>query len=341
MTTVSIGTRSFGPEERVFIIAEAGINHDGDIGRAHELVAAAADAGADAIKFQTHLAEAEMLNVSDTAVYLNESLFALIKRLELTYEQHVALREHAARRGLIFLSTPFSREAVDLLERVGVPAYKIGSGELTNLPLLEHVARCKRPILVSTGMSDYDEVAATVRFLRSRQAEFALFQCTTQYPAPPEMMHLGVIRRYTEAFGVPVGLSDHSEGNYMSFAAVALGARMLERHFTISRSWPGPDQQASLEPAELADLVRGVRRIERGLDDLKEASPPERELQQLFRESVVALRPVPAGEVLTREAVWVKRPGSGIPASRMEEVIGRRIKRPLAAGQILRWEDLA
>jgi sialic acid synthase SpsE len=341
MQRVRIGTRTIGPGEKVFIIAEAGINHDGDLGRAHELVDAAAEAGADAIKFQTHLAEAEMLNVSDTAVYLDESLFALIRRMELTLDQHLDLKAHAERRQIVFLSTPFSREAVELLERVGVPAYKIGSGELTNLPLLDHVARRKKPILLSTGMSDYDEVAATVRFLKSRQAPFALFQCTTQYPAPPEMMHLGVVRRYAEAFDVPVGLSDHSQGNYMSFAAVALGACMIERHFTISRAWPGPDQQASLEPAELADLVRGVRRIEVGLDDRKEASPPERDLQGLFRESVVAVRAIPRDGKLTRENVWVKRPGSGIPASRMEEVLGRTVKRDLAPGQIVTWQDLA
>lgn len=341
MTKVTLGTRAIGPGEKVFIIAEAGINHDGDLGRAHELIDAAAEARADAIKFQTHLAEAEMLNVSDTAVYLDESLFQLIRRLELTLEQHLELKAHAERRGLIFLSTPFSREAADLLEKVGVPAYKIGSGELTNLPMLDHIARKGKPMLVSTGMSDFDEVAGTVTFLKSRKAPLALFQCTTQYPAPPQMMHLGVIRKYAQAFDVPVGLSDHSQGNYMSFAAVALGAAMLERHFTISRTWSGPDQQASLEPSELADLVRGVRQIEVGLDDTKEASPPERDLQQLFRESVVAVRPIARGAALSRENVWVKRPGSGIPASRLEEVLGRKAKRDLAAGEIVRWEDVA
>ncbi len=340
MAEITIGSRPLGAGEKVFIIAEAGINHDGDIARAHALVDAAADAGVDAVKFQTHLADAEMLNVSDTAVYLNESLFGLIKRMELTFEQHVELKQHAERRGLIFLSTPFSREAVDLLEKVGVAAYKVGSGELTNLPLLDHIARCGKPMIVSTGMSDYDEVAASVKFLKSRKAPLALMQCTTQYPAPPEMMHLGVIRRYADAFGVPVGLSDHSQGNYMSFAAVALGATMIERHFTISRSWPGPDQQASLEPEELADLVRGVRRIEVGLDDRKEASPPERALQALFRESVVAVRAVKRDTKIAREMIWVKRPGAGIPSSRMEEVIGRVAKRDLKAGDIVHWEDI-
>jgi len=340
MNKIHIGDRAIGAGEKVFIIAEAGINHDGDIARAHELIDAAAEAGADAIKFQTHFADHEMLNVSDTAVYLNESLFALIKRMELTYEDHVRLKEHAERRRLIFLSTPFSREAADLLDRVGVPAYKVGSGELTNLPLLGHIAAFKKPMLVSTGMSDYEEVARTVAFVKSRQAPLALFQCTTQYPAPPEMMHLGVIRRYAEAFAVPVGLSDHSEGNYMSFAAIALGAAMIERHFTIDRSWPGPDQKASLEPAELADLVRGVRRIEKALDADKAASAPERDLQQLFRESVVAVRAIPKGTRLGRDNIWVKRPGSGIPAAQLEEVIGRRTKRDLAGGAVVTWEDL-
>ena len=341
MDKVRVGSKAIGPGEKVFIIAEAGINHDGDVARAHELVNAAADAGADAIKFQTHLAEAEMLNVSDTAVYLNESLFALIRRMELTFDQHIALKQAAERRGLIFLSTPFSREAVDLLEKIGVSAYKVGSGELTNLPLMDHVARTGKPMLVSTGMSDLGEVETTVKFLKTRKAPLAVFQCTTQYPAKPEMMHLGVMAEYTKRFDVPVGLSDHSQGNYMSFAAVALGARMIERHFTISRSWPGPDQQASLEPAELADLVRGVRQIEVALDADKQASQPERDLQQLFRESVVTVRPVAKGGALTRENTWVKRPGYGIPAAKLDEVIGRKLARDLKAGEVVKWEDLA
>src|SRR3972149_5506478 len=170
MDRLMIGKHAVGPGEKVLIIAEAGINHDGDVARAHELVDAAAGAGADCIKFQTHLAEAEMLNVSDTAVYLSESLFQLIRRMEFTLDQHVALKEHAERRGITFLSTPFSREAVDLLEKVGVKAYKIGSGELTNLPLLDHVARCGKPLIVSTGMSDLAEVDATVKLLRCRKA---------------------------------------------------------------------------------------------------------------------------------------------------------------------------
>jgi len=282
-----------------------------------------------------------MLNVSDTAVYLSESLFALIRRMELTFDQHVALKQAAERRGLIFLSTPFSREAVDLLEKVGVSAYKVGSGELTNLPLMDHIARTGKPMLISTGMSDLPEVDATVKFLKTRKAPLAVFQCTTQYPAKPEMMHLGVMAEYTKRFDVPVGLSDHSQGNYMSFAAVALGARMVERHFTISRSWPGPDQQASLEPAELADLVRGVRQIEVALDANKQASQPERDLQQLFRESVVTVQPVRKGAALTRDNTWVKRPGYGIPAAKLDEVIGRKLARDLKAGEVVKWEDLA
>ena len=341
MDEVRVGSKTIGPGEKVFIIAEAGINHDGDIARAHELVNAAADAGADAIKFQTHLADAEMLDVSDTAVYLNESLFALIRRMELTFDQHVALKQAAERRGLIFLSTPFSREAVDLLEKVGVSAYKVGSGELTNLPLMDHIARTGKPMLISTGMSDLGEVETTVKFLKTRRAPLAVFQCTTQYPAKPEMMHLGVMAEYTKRFDVPVGLSDHSQGNYMSFAAVALGALMIERHFTISRSWPGPDQPASLEPAELADLVRGVRQIEVALDADKQASQPERDLQQFFRESVVTVRPVTKGGALTRENTWVKRPGYGIPAAKLDEVIGRKLARDLKAGEVVKWEDLA
>jgi len=340
MPKLRIGKRAVGPGGKVFIIAEAGINHDGDIKRAHELIDAAAECGADSIKFQTHLAEAEMLNVSDTAVYLNESLFQLIRRMELTLDQHLELKEHAQKRGIIFLSTPFSREAADLLAKVGVAAYKIGSGELTNLPLLGHVAALRKPMIVSTGMSDFREVAATVAFLRSRKAAFGLMQCTSMYPAPPEHAHLKVVPRYMKAFKVPVGLSDHTQGNYTAFAAVTLGASMVEKHFTISRQWPGPDQQSSIEPAELADLVKGIRAIESALDDKKAPSDVERGLQKLFRESVVTLRAVPRGTKLTREMVWVKRPGSGIPASQLAKVVGKKAKRDLAANQLVQWEDL-
>jgi sialic acid synthase SpsE len=337
---LNIENRLIGTGEPIFIIAEAGINHDGNIARAHELIESAAKAGADCIKFHTHLASDEMLNVDDTASYLNESQYQLIKRVELSFENHIELKEHAEKNNMIFLSTPFSREAVDLLEHVNVQAYKVGSGELTNLPLLEHIIARKKPLIVSTGMSSFQEVASTVDFLKDNNASFALMQCNSRYPTPPSEVHLGVISRYLQEFNVPVGLSDHSAVNYTVFAAVSLGICIVEKHFTVSRKWPGPDQTSSLEPGELNELVQGIRDIEMSLDDSKIVHQDEVALQELFRASVVTLKPITRGKVISEDMVWVKRPGYGIPASRLREVIGRKTKCDLGPNQLVSWEDI-
>lgn len=340
MDKIMISKRTVGIGEPVLVIAEAGINHDGDIKKAHELIDAAADAGADVIKFQTHLAEKEMLNVSDSAVYLNESLFTLIKRMELTIDQHLELKEHAIKRKIIFLSTPFSKEAVDILEKVGVEAYKIGSGELTNLPFLEYVASMGKPMIISTGMSSLEDVERSVKLLESKGIPFMVMQCTSQYPTEYRNVFLNAINQYKERFNVPVGFSDHSQGNYVAFAAVTLGACAVEKHFTVSRKWPGPDQQSSIEPEELADLVKGIRAIEEGLKGSKMLTEGEKELQKLFRESVISLKPIPSGVAITKDMVWVKRPGNGIPASELKKVIGKKTKRDIDVNQLLSWDDL-
>jgi len=340
MEALRIDGRFIGPGHPVFVIAEAGINHDGDLQRAHQLVDAAADAGADCIKFQTHLAACEMLDVPAEGAHVTESLFALVKRMEMSASQHAELLEHARQRGLIFLSTPFCREAADLLEQVGVGAYKIGSGHLTSLPFLEYVAAKGKPMIVSTGMGTMEEVRTAVELLRAAGVPFALMQCTSQYPTAYENVRLGVLSRYRELFDVPVGLSDHSLGNYVAFAAVALGACLIEKHFTVTRQWPGPDQACSIEPDELADLVRGVRAVEQALGDAKEPAEAEQQVRPLFRESVVTLKPLAKGQTITLDSVWIKRPGYGIPAARMSELIGRRAARDIEANTLLRWEDI-
>ncbi|MBI5049679.1 MAG: N-acetylneuraminate synthase family protein [Nitrospirae bacterium] len=340
MDKIMISKKAAGAGEPALIIAEAGINHDGDIKRAHELIDAAADAGADVIKFQTHLAEKEMLNISDKAVYLDESLFTLIRRMELTVDQHFELKKHAFKRGLIFLSTPFSKEAVDILEKVGVDAYKAGSGELTNLPFLEYIASKGKPLIISTGMSSIDEVGKTAGILTGKGVPLMIMQCTSQYPTEYKNVFLKTIREYTDKFHVPVGFSDHSRGNYMAFAAVALGACAVEKHFTVSRKWPGPDQSSSIEPDELADLVKGVRAIEEGLKGSKTVTEGEKELQKLFRESVVSLKNIPKGTVITSDMVWVKRPGYGIPANELEKVIGKKAISDINANQVITWDNI-
>jgi len=338
---VWIGNRPVGDTCPVFVIAEAGINHNGDMTKALELVAAAAECGADAIKFQTHLPEKEMIPHGDTARYVGESLFSLLKRVELSPDQHRELKAEAARRGILFLSTPFSREAADLLEELEVPAFKIGSGEITNWPLLRHVARKGKAVILSTGMSSLQEVAESVAVVRELNPNVILLQCTSTYPTRYEDVNLGVIAIYRERFDVPVGLSDHSPGIYTALGAVALGASLVEKHFTLDQRWPGPDQQSSIEPPELRELVRGVRAIKTALGDAKIVLPEEAAVQQMARESVVTLVDLQPGSIVAPEMVWVKRPGTGIPARDLDRVIGRRVKRPVRANTLLAWEDLS
>lgn len=337
---VWIGRRPVGAAHPVLVVAEAGINHSGDMGKARALVAAAAECGADAVKFQTHLPEHEMLPDGETAGYVGESLFGLLKRVELSPDQHRELKAEAERRGILFLSTPFSREAADLLEALGVPAFKIGSGEMTNWPLLRHVARKGKPVILSTGMSTLEEVADSVGVVKALNPHLILLQCTSTYPARHEDLNLGVIRIYRERFEVPVGLSDHSPGIHIALGAVALGACVLEKHFTLDRRWPGPDQQASIEPDELRELVRGARAVKAALGNAKVVLPEEVAVQRMARESVVALVDISSGSVITNEMVWVKRPGTGIPARELDKVMGRRAKRAIRSGSLVTWDDL-
>jgi N-acetylneuraminate synthase len=332
---VMIGERAVGGDHPVFVIAEAGINHDGDMGKARDLVAAAADAGATAVKFQTHLPEMEMLRDGETADYVGESLFDLLKR-----DQHLELKDYAESLGIVFISTPFSREAADLLDSVGVPAFKIGSGEMTNHPFLRHVAGKGKPVILSTGMSTLEEVGDSVAVVTELNPDLILMQCTSTYPSRYEDINLHVLETYRERFGVPVGLSDHSEGVYTCLGAVALGASVLEKHFTLDRNWPGPDQKASIEPRELEELVRGARAVKAALGARKEVIADEVPVQRMARESVVALVDLRPGTVISSDMVWVKRPGTGIPAREMDKVIGRRVKRAVAAETLLSWEDL-
>lgn len=339
-TSFKLGNHEIGGED-TFIIAEAGINHDGDLGRARELVEAAAETGVDAIKFQTHFAEDEMLASEASADYLKETLYDLMVRMELTLEQHVELKELAESKGLTFLSTPFSRRAVELLEQVGIVGYKIGSGELTNLPFLGYVAKTGKPMLISTGMSSYQEVERSVAFLKERGTPLAVFNCTSMYPTPPEKVRLPMITAFQKSFGLPIGLSDHSATNYSAFAAVALGAKMVEKHFTVSREWPGPDQPSSIEPVELKDLVEGIRSIEKASQlGQKEILPEEKPLTEIFRESVVAWTDIPEGATLTEENIWVKRPGKGIPASEYFTVLGKKTTKALMKNEPLQADHL-
>jgi sialic acid synthase SpsE len=340
-TTLRIGDRMVGSGHPCFVIAEAGINHNGDPRLAAELVEAAAAAGADAIKFQTHFPEHEMLRDGATASYVGESLFDLLTRTALTREAHVELQTLAAKNGITFLSTPFSREAADFLETIGVPAFKTGSGELTNAPLQQHIARKHKPMIISTGMSTPEEIDQTVRTVSQEGAPFALMHCTSTYPTPYEHVQLGCITWLQNLYHVPVGFSDHTLGSYIALAAVAKGANLFEKHFTTSRGLPGPDQQGSMEPAELADLVRGIRAIEQAAGATKTIQPGEQDVRNMAHHSVVTIHEIAAGAAIRADDVWAKRPGTGIPARQIGEVIGRTAKQRIEKDRLIRWSDLA
>jgi len=341
MSHISIGSRKIGPGEPCFVIAEAGINHNGDPTLAAELLDAAAAAGADAFKIQTHFPEHEMLRSGATAAYVGESLFDLLTRTALSREAHVELRDRAAKKGIVFLSTPFSREAADFLESIGVPAFKTGSGELTNLPLQQHIARKHRPMIISTGMSTPEEIDRTVQTVRAEGTPFALMHCTSTYPTPYEHVELGCINWLHDLYGVPVGFSDHTLGGYMALAAVASGAALFEKHFTTSRSLPGPDQQGSMEPRELEDVVRGIRAIERARGATKKIQPGEQDVRNMAHHSVVSIRDIAAGATIAAGDVWAKRPGTGIPARQLGEIVGRKAKHAIAKDRLITWDDLA
>jgi sialic acid synthase SpsE len=339
IASLTIGERCIGPGYPCFVIAEAGINHNGDESLAASLVEAAAAAGADAIKFQTLRPEHMMLR-NDAARYLGETVFDLLGRVALSEDAHRRLQRLARAKGITFLSTPFSREAADFLESIDVPAFKIGSGELTHVPFQRHVARKRRPMIISTGMATPEEIAQTVEVVRAEQAPFALMHCTSLYPTPYEHVQLGNIAALRQKYAVPVGLSDHTLGPYMGFAAAALGANLFEKHFTTSRALPGPDQQGSIEPDELADLVRGIRAIEQASGATKRIQPGEGGVRDASHHSVVSLRHIAAGATIEAADVWAKRPGTGIPAGRMDEVIGRVARHEIVKDRLIAWDDL-
>jgi len=337
---VQIGPYQVGPGYKPLVIAEAGINHNGDMAKARDLLVAAAEAGSHIVKFQTHLPNHEMLRDGFSADYIGESFYDLLSRCALSEADHLALIQLAEEKGILFLSTPFSREAADLLEQLGVVAFKTGSGELTNLPFQEHIARKGKPTIISTGMSTLGEVEKTLRLVRPLNDNVVLMHCTSTYPTRYEDVRLLGIQQLRERFGLPTGLSDHSPGIATSLGAVALGAVLLEKHFTLDRSWPGPDQAGSIEPDELVRLVRESEQIWLTLRERKEVLPDEVPVQEMARESVVTLRPISRGTRISNDMVWAKRPGTGIPAAQLQNVIGKVTKRDLPADYLVSWQDL-
>ncbi len=332
---------------RVLVIAEAGVNHNGDPEIARQLILAAKECGADAVKFQTFrtdevaspqagLAEYQVRNRS------TRSQQEMLRGLELSRGDHFQLAKFAKQNKVLFFSSPFDRASADLLEEIGVPMFKLGSGELTNVPLLRHVARKQKSMIVSTGMAALDEVARAIRAVREEgNQDIVLMHCVTEYPAPVAEVNLRAMQTMASAFHLPVGYSDHTEGNEVPLAAAALGACCIEKHFTLSRDMLGPDHQASQEPQEFKALVEGIRRVERALGDgIKRPAPCELKNKLLVRRSIFAAEEILPGEELTEDVLACKRPGTGIPAEQLDRLLGRTVARRFAAGEMLDWGGL-
>jgi N-acetylneuraminate synthase len=327
------------------VVAEVAQNHDGSLGTAHAYIDAIARAGADAVKFQTHIADAESTPGEPWRVKFSlqdETRYDYWKRMEFKEQQWHALARHASERGLLFLSSAFSFEAVDLLERIGVPAWKVGAGETTNLPMIGRMAGTGKPVLLSSGMSTWQDLDCAVAAVRVAGAPVAVLQCTTMYPCPPEKTGVNVMAEIRRRYACPTGLSDHSGTVYAGLMAAALGADMIEVHVCLSRDAFGPDISSSLTIPQLAELVEGVRFIRTALANPVDKESVAEELagvRKIFQKSLVAARELPAGRSLTTEDIAIKKPGSGIPAARLEEFRGRRLARAVAANQMILESD--
>jgi N-acetylneuraminate synthase len=341
--------------QHVFIIAEAGVNHNGSLEMALKLVEAARDAGADAVKFQTFRAGDVVTPAAPTADYQRSNTgetnqFDMIRKLELDEAAHRQLAAHAAALGIEFFSTPFGEDAIDLLARIGVRRLKLPSGEITNKPLLQRAAATGLPLILSTGMSTLDEVQRAIAWIgeaRSRagvapRENLSVLHCCSAYPAPAEALNLRAIRTLAEATGLPVGYSDHSRGLEAALAAVALGATVIEKHLTLDNHLPGPDHIASSEPQDFAAMVRAIRSVETMLGDgVKQPQPVERNTLAVARRSVVVTRALPQGHVLAASDLALRRPGTGIAPEHLADLAGRRLAQPLAADTTLDWAMLA
>jgi N,N'-diacetyllegionaminate synthase len=331
--------------KRTLIIAEAGVNHNGDLGLARQLIDAAAAAGADLVKFQTFNASRQVTCIAKKADYQTqttdgkESQHDMLQRLELTEAMHHELISHCAARNIGFFSTGFDIESIDMLLSLGQSHFKIPSGEITNLPYLRHIGHFGRKTILSTGMSTLGDIEAAIDVLEQAgtpRSNITVLHCTTEYPSPMEEVNLRAMQSIQSAFGVAVGYSDHTQGIEVAIAAVAMGATVIEKHFTLDRNLPGPDHQASLEPSELKLMVTAIRNIEVALGDgIKRLTPSEKRNQAVSRKSLVASRPIELGETLTSENMTAKRPGTGISPMRWDEVVGKKSRRDFFVDELI------
>ena len=339
-----IGHREIGREHPPLVIAEIGINHGGDLDVAKRMVSAAHSAGCEIVKHQTHFVEDEMTEEAKLVFPPNASasIWDVMAECALTQDEEAQLKAHAESLGLIYISTPFSRSAATFLNDLGVLAFKIGSGECDHLPLIEHIVGFGKPVIMSTGMQTSETLRPAIEVLDRSGIDYALLECTNLYPSPPEIVSLRGIVELQESFpNAVVGFSDHSIGPEMAMAAVALGACIIERHFTDNRYRKGPDIICSMDPPELRRLIQASREIHIAANNPKQRSGPEEDVYKFARSSIVADRDLKAGKIITPEDIWARRPGTGeIAGHQFFDVVGMRLKRPMARNSQLTWEDL-
>lgn len=337
---ISINGRLVGPNQPTFVIAEGCDNHLGNMDIAHEMVREAKRAGADAIKFQHHLPDEEMLPDTPMSDNFQEPLYEFLKKYALTLEQHKELKRHCDEQGILYMCTPFSWKAAQEIESL-VPAFKIGSGEMTDVPTLVRIAQFGKPMIVSTGMSTFDEIDRTYNALANRKTPLVLMNCISEYPPVYSDLNLGVIgemiKRYPQAV---IGHSDHTPDLYTCYAAVALGAKVIEKHVILDKKQPGPDQSVSIEFDELAQLIDGIRKVEVGLGNEKRVHEREESIRTWAFRSIVTTRPIAKGTIISQDDIWSKRPGTGIPSHQMDDVVGTRAQRDISSNVLLSWDDI-
>jgi N-acetylneuraminate synthase len=346
---IRVADRIIGLGHPCFVIAEAGVNHNGQLDLALQLVDAAQQAGADAVKFQTFRAEAVVSPIAPKAEYQvantqsNESQLDMVRELELTFDEFRQVHEHCQQRKMLFLSTPFDADSADFLDQLGMLAFKIPSGEITNFPLVTHIARKHKPIILSTGMANLAEIKEALEAIHATgNHDVVVLHCVSNYPASPSSTNLRAMSTMHDELHVDVGFSDHSQGIEIPLAAVALGACVIEKHFTLDRKLPGPDHKASLEPGELRDMIANIRNVEASLGDgVKRPTAEELKTAECARRSLVAASHIASGTVITDDMVAILRPGTGLPPAMKPRVLGKRALRDLEAGQLFSLEGLS
>lgn len=342
MNEIMLALRKVGPFHPPLVIAEIGINHEGSYEKAIQMVDDAASVGCECVKFQSHVVEDEMIPNQIVPGNAAESIWDIMERCALSEQQEQQLKRYTEQKGMIYLNTPFSREAAKRLERMGVVAYKIGSGECNNYPLIEHVARYRKPVILSTGMNDVESISIAVEILRRNRVPYALMHCTSIYPTPYEKVRLEALLQLKYAFPDAVlGLSDHSMSIYPCLGACALGASLLERHFTSDKSWAGPDVPISMNPSELKEMIEASKIIHRSLKGRKEILVDEKSTIDFAYACVVSIRDIKPGETFTEDNIWVKRPGVGqIKAKDFKGIVGKKAARDILKDKHITWDDI-